>query len=44
MTKNIICHANDCGAQTDDTWYFCEVHFVQCGDHLVPIKECGCRP
>jgi len=41
MTKQIICHATDCGAQTEDTWDFFEVHQgTPCGDCLIPPDQC----
>ena len=42
MTKQLICHATNCGAQTDDTWYYCEVHQgTLCGDCLIPLTQCS---
>lgn len=38
------CHAYGCNSEQHGDYYMCEYHFgVTCGDHLVPIKECGCR-
>ena len=38
------CHAYGCNKEQHGDSYMCEYHFgVTCGDHLVPIKECGCR-
>lgn len=38
------CHAYGCNKEQHGDYYMCEHHFgVTCGDHLVPIRECGCQ-
>lgn len=38
------CHAYGCEREQHDPFYMCEEHIgVTCGDHLVPIRECGCK-
>ena len=38
------CHAYGCKKEQQEDFYMCDYHYgVTCGDHLVPIKDCGCR-
>lgn len=38
------CPAHGCDKPSHEPFYMCEYHFgVICGDHLVPVKDCGCE-
>lgn len=38
------CHAIGCEAPQQKDFYMCDYHYgVTCGDHLLPITECGCK-
>jgi hypothetical protein len=38
------CHARGCNQEQQEDFYMCDYHYgVTCGDHLLPIRECGCK-
>ena len=44
ICEHEICHVYGCKKEQQEDFYMCDYHYgVTCGDHLVPIKECGCR-
>ena len=42
--KMYICHARGCKELQQEDYYLCDYHYGNtCGDHLIPIRECGCK-